>query len=112
MNFILYFSLVLIKLRNDCLNYLTKIQIDSSIKLYHSARNENLSTFIKSLKMKRSHDTRDTQKYWSSADCNYDSNVEFYCNGRLPVFNEWTTENAKLVRRKEGNQNHSLLFFF
>jgi len=47
--------------------------------------------------MKRSHDARDIQKTWSSIDCNNDSNIEFYCNGRLPVFNEWISENAKQV---------------
>jgi hypothetical protein len=48
--------------------------------------------------MKRSHDARDVQKIWSSNDCNDDSTIEFYCNGRLPVFNEWNTENTKKVK--------------
>ncbi len=47
--------------------------------------------------MKRSYDARDVQKIWSSNDCNNDPNIEFYCNGRLPVFNEWISENSKQV---------------
>jgi hypothetical protein len=50
--------------------------------------------------MKRSHDARDIQKLWSPNDCNNDANIEFYCHGRLPVFNEWTTENTKKVIEK------------
>lgn len=87
----------MLKLRNNVIDYLSQLKIDYSIKLYHSSKTENLSTFIKSLKMKRSHDARDIQKKWSSIDCNNDSNIEFYCNGRLPVFNEWISENAKQV---------------
>ncbi len=49
--------------------------------------------------MKRSYDKRDIQKIWSTMDCNFDSNIEFYCHGRLPVFNEWNSENAKRVCR-------------
>jgi hypothetical protein len=86
-----------LKLRNNVIDYLSQLKIDYSIKLYNSSKTENLSTFLKSLKMKRSHDARDIQKKWSSIDCNNDSNIEFYCNGRLPVFNEWISENAKQV---------------
>jgi ERCC4-type nuclease len=94
-----FFSfLVMLKLRHNVIDYLSKLKIDYSIKLYHSSKTENLSTFIKSLKMKRSHDARDVQKIWSSNDCNDDSTIEFYCNGRLPVFNEWNTENTKKVK--------------
>lgn len=88
------------KLRHDCIDYLSKLQMDSSIRLYHSSRSDCLSIFIKSLKMKRLYDIRDVQKTWSSIDCNYDSSIEFYCNGRLPVFNQWKSENAKCVCRK------------
>jgi hypothetical protein len=97
------------KLRNNVIDYLSKLKIDYSIKLYHSAKTENLSTFIKSLKMKRSHDARDVQKVWSANDCNNDPDIEFYCNGRLPVFNEWNTENTKQVIRMTEKEN--LLFF-
>jgi hypothetical protein len=54
--------------------------------------------FIKSLKMKRSQYARDVQKSWSPEDCLHDANIEFFCNGRLPVFNEWDSEIAKQVR--------------
>ncbi len=47
--------------------------------------------------MKRFYDKRDIQKIWSTIDCNFDSNIEFYCDGRLPVFNEWISPNAKQV---------------
>jgi len=47
--------------------------------------------------MKRILDKCDIQKIWSTIDCDFDPNIEFYCNGRLPVFNEWTTPNAKHV---------------
>jgi len=97
------------KLRNNVIDYLSKLKIDYSIKLYHSAKTENLSTFIKSLKMKRSHDARDVQKVWSANDCNNDPDIEFYCNGHLPVFNEWNTENTKQVIRMTEKEN--LLFF-
>ena len=50
--------------------------------------------------MKRLYEIRDTQKTWSAIDCDYDSNIEFYCHGRLPVFNEWHSENAKCVCRE------------
>jgi hypothetical protein len=93
----LFIYLVLNKLRTNVIDYLSKLKIDYSIKLYHSSKTENLSTFIKSLKMKRSHDARDIQKIWSPNDCNNDLNIEFYCNGRLPVFNEWNSENTKQV---------------
>ncbi len=96
--FSFFFFLVMLKLRHNVIDYLSKLKIDYSIKLYHSSKTENLSTFIKSLKMKRSHDARDVQKIWSSNDCNDDSTIEFYCNGRLPVFNEWNTENTKKVK--------------
>ncbi|CAF1686728.1 unnamed protein product, partial [Adineta ricciae] len=86
---------ILTKLRLDCIDYLSKLRIDYSIRFHHSSRNENLSIFIKSLKMKRLYEIRDVQKTWSAIDCDYDSNIEFYCNGRLPVFNEWHSENAK-----------------
>ncbi|CAF2410229.1 unnamed protein product [Rotaria sp. Silwood2] len=91
---------ILVKLRSNIIDYLSKLKIDYSIKLYHSSKAENLSTFIKSLKMKRSHDARDIQKNWSPIDCNNDPNIEFYCNGRLPVFNEWASENAKQFFQK------------
>jgi hypothetical protein len=111
-SFLTKFSvLVLVKLRNSSIDYLCKLKIDYTIKLHHSSKTENLSTFIKSLKMKRSHDARDVQKIWSSSDCNNDPNIEFYCNGRLPVFNEWITENAKQVIRNT-KVKFSLLTFF
>ncbi|CAF1340535.1 unnamed protein product [Adineta steineri] len=91
---------MIVKLRNNVTDYLSRLKIDYSIKLYHSTKTEKLSTFIKSLKMKRSHDNRDVKKIWSSNDCNNDANIEFYCNGRLPVFNEWITENAKQFFQK------------
>jgi hypothetical protein len=94
-----FYLLVMLKLRTSVIDYLSKLKIDYSIKLYHSSKTENLSTFIKSLKMKRSYDARDIQKIWSSNDTNNDPNIEFYCNGRLPVFNEWISENAKRVNR-------------
>ena len=47
--------------------------------------------------MKRSYDARDVQKNWLAIDSNNDPNIEFYCNGRLPVFNEWNTQNTKQV---------------
>ena len=47
--------------------------------------------------MKRSYLARDIQKIWSLTDCNNDLNIAFYCHGRLPVFNEWISENAKQV---------------
>ncbi|CAF3441956.1 unnamed protein product [Rotaria socialis] len=90
----------LIKLRKDCSDYLSKLNMDCSIQLYPSLKNENLSVFIKSLKVKRSADMRHVKQNWSSIDCNYDSNIQFYCDGRLPVFNEWTSENAKCFFRK------------
>jgi len=89
--------LVLFKLRNQSVDYFSKLKIDYSIKLYHSSQNENLPIFIKSLKMKRACDKHDIQKIWSTIDCDFDPNIEFYCNGRLPVFNEWTSPNAKHV---------------
>lgn len=98
----------MIKLRNNVVDQLSKSKIDYSLKTYHSSKAENLSTFIKTLKMKRSHDARDVKKAWSSADCNNDQNIEFYCNGRLPVFNEWNSENAKQVRKY---LNESFIFF-
>ena len=73
------------------------MKFDYTIKLYPGSKTENLSPFIKSLKMKRNQDARDVQKVWSSKDCNEDPNIEFYCGGRLPVFNEWTSDNAKQV---------------
>ncbi len=85
------------KLRNQSIDHFLKLKLDYSIKLYHSSRTENLSTFIKSLKMKRLSDKREIQKIWSTFDCNFDPNIEFYCNGRLPVFNEWISQNAKYV---------------
>ena len=97
--YFIHIHLVLMKLRDDCINYLSKLNIDYSMKLYNSSRNENISIYIKSLKMKRSYDKRDVQKIWSTMDCNFDSNIEFYCHGRLPVFNEWNSENAKHVCR-------------
>jgi hypothetical protein len=80
------------------MNYLSKLNLDYSIKLYHTTRNENLSVFIKSLKMKRLNDKGIIQKIWSTIDCNFDPHIEFFCNGRLPVFNEWTSPNAKEVK--------------
>ncbi len=74
-----------------------KMKIDYTIKLQPSSKND-ISTFIKTLKMRRSLDARDVKKKWTSDDCNHDPNIEFYCDGRLPVFNEWTSENAKMVR--------------
>lgn len=47
--------------------------------------------------MKRAYDKREIQNIWSKIDCNFDSNIEFYCQGRLPVFNEWNSQNAKHV---------------
>ncbi|UJR20979.1 hypothetical protein I4U23_024085 [Adineta vaga] len=91
---------VMVKLRHNVIDYLSQLKLDYSIKLYNSSKAENLSTFIKSLKMKRSHDARDVQKKWSSLDCNNDPQIEFYCNDRLPVFNEWISENAKQFFRK------------
>lgn len=94
---ILLCFIVLVKLRHTVVDYLSRLKIDYSIKLYHSSKTENLSTFIKSLKMKRSHDAREVQKIWTSNDCNNDPTIEFYCNGRLPVFNQWNSENSKQV---------------
>ena len=91
--------LVMLKLRNGVVDYLSRLKLDYTLKLYNSAKSEHLSAFLKSLKMKRSHDARDVQKKWLSSDCNNDPNIEFYCNGRLPVFNEWISENAKQVCR-------------
>lgn len=91
--------LVLVKLRNNCIQYLSKLKIDSSVKLCPLSRHENISVLVKTLKLKRSLDTHDVKQAWTSMDCNYDPNIEFYCNGRLPVFNEWTSENAKKVRK-------------
>ncbi len=100
----------MLKLRHNVIDYLSQLKIDYSIKLYNSAKTENLSTFIKSLKMKRSHDARDVQKIWSSNDCNDDSTIEFYCHGRLPVFNEWNTENTKKVKIKSREMMIGSLF--
>ncbi|CAF1023231.1 unnamed protein product [Adineta ricciae] len=91
---------VMLKLRNGVVDYLSRLKLDYTLKLYNAAKSEHLSAFLKSLKMKRSHDARDVQKKWLSSDCNNDSNIEFYCNGRLPVFNEWISENAKQFFRK------------
>jgi hypothetical protein len=91
--------LVLLKLRNSAIDYLSRLKLDYTIKLYPSSKTENLSIFIKSLKMRRSHDARDIKKVWTANDCDYDENIEFYCDGRLPVFNEWISENAKQVER-------------
>ena len=98
----------MIKLRNNVIDYLSRLKIDYTIKLYQSSKTENLSTFIKSLKMRRSHDARDIQKSWTMNDCNNDPNIEFYCHGRLPVFSEWNTENTKQVIEKIGE----LVLFF
>jgi len=91
---------ILSKLRNSVIDYLSELKLDYTIKLYQSTKTEHLSAFIKSLKMKRSHEARDARKLWSSDDSNADKNIEFYCHGRLPVFNEWTSENAKEFFRK------------
>jgi hypothetical protein len=101
----------MLKLRTNVIDYLSKLKIDYSIKLYHPSKTENLSTFIKSLKMKRSYDSRDIQKIWSTNDSNNDPNIEFYCNGRLPVFNEWTSENAKQVNEKEKKIIYNCFLF-
>jgi hypothetical protein len=98
------------KLRNYCIDYSSKLKLDYSIRLHPSSKTENLSIFIKSLKMKRSFDIDDIQKTWSATDCNYDSKIEFYCNGRLPVFNEWISENAKCVSRQEEIKIYCLIF--
>ena len=74
------------------------MQLDYTIKSYPSTKVDHLSMFIKSLKMKRSQYARDVQKSWKAEDCLHDPNIEFFCNGRLPVFNEWDSENAKQVR--------------
>lgn len=91
---------ILVKLRSNVIDYLSKLQIDYSIKLYPSTKAENLSMFIKTLKTKRLMDSRDVQRLWSADDCEHDSNIEFFCNGRLPVFNEWNTESTKNFFRK------------
>ena len=83
------------------IDYLSRLKLDYSTKLYPSTKSENLSTFIKSLKMKRLCDARDVQKIWSPTDCHNDPDVEFYCNGRLPVFSRWDTENTKQVEEQQ-----------
>jgi len=103
------------------IDHLSKLQIDYSLKLYPSTKAENLSMFIKTLKTKRLADSREVQKVWSADDCEQDSTIEFFCNGRLPVFNQWQTENAKkffrtvwstscpvLVRRVHENLSKTL----
>ena len=94
---ILISPLVLVQLRDQCITYLSKLKLDYSLELNHSRRDENLSIFVKSLKMKRSNDKDDIQRIWSTMDCNFDPNIEFYCDGRLPVFNEWNSPNSKDV---------------
>lgn len=75
------------------------MKIDYSMKLYSSFRNENLSMFIKTLKKYRMIDQHNIQRIWSTIDCNFDPHIEFYCHGRLPVFNEWTSSSAKDVKK-------------
>ena len=104
------FFQVLVKLRHNVIDYLSKLKLDYSTKLYPSSKAENLSAFIKSLKMKRSHLARDIQKVWSSNDCNNDSNIEFYCHGRLPVFNEWFSDNSKQVSQKIALFSYKFIF--
>lgn len=101
----------MLKLRNNVIDYLSQLKLDYSIKLYPSAKTENLSTFIKSLKMRRSHDARDMKKIWSEDDCNTDPDIEFYCDGRLPVFNRWDTDNTKQVSNEIGLKNLHRIFF-
>lgn len=100
---------VLLKLRNSVIDYLSRLKLDYTIKLYPSSKNEHLSAFIKSLKMKRSHEARDARKVWTSSDCKDDKNIEFYCHGRLPVFNEWISENAKEVSGNERSIDFSFV---
>jgi hypothetical protein len=50
--------------------------------------------------MKRLYEECNIKKIWSTIDCNFDPNIEFYCNGRLPVFNEWISPNAKQVENQ------------
>ena len=92
------YALVLLKLRNSSIDCSSRLQLDYTIKSYPSTKVDHLSMFIKSLKMKRSQYARDVQKSWSLEDSLHDPNIEFFCNGRLPVFNEWDSENAKQVR--------------
>ena len=107
----LFSSIVLLPLHHQCLTYLSKLKLDYSLQLYHSKRNEHLPIFLKNLKMRRFNDKDDIQRVWSTIDCNFDRNIEFYCNGRLPVFNEWTSPSAKDVfNRISFNQNKSFRF--
>ena len=96
-NIVSFLALVVLKLRNSVIDYLSRLKLDYSIKLYNSAKSEHLSAFIKSLKMRRAHDSREIKKVWSTSDCNDDPDIEFYCHGRLPVFNRWNTDNTKQV---------------
>lgn len=81
--------------------------------MYPATKHENLSFFIKSLKMRRSHEAREVQKVWTPNDCNNDDQIEFYCHGGIPVFNEWTSENAKQVSgHDEDRPLHHRLFAF
>lgn len=86
------------------MEYLTKMKIDYSMKFNSSSRHDHLSKFIKTLKKNRIVDQHNVQQIWSTIDCNFDPNIEFYCHGRLPVFNEWISSVAKDVK--------SLHFFF
>lgn len=45
-------------------------------------------------------DQHNIQRIWSTIDCNFDPHIEFYCHGRLPVFNEWTSSSAKYFFQK------------
>lgn len=89
--------LVLTDLRDDCVNYLSKLEINHTSKMSPTKDDETLSEFLRNLKIKRADDAAQVQIFWSSIDCNDDPNIEFYCNGRLPVFNEWNSTNAKRV---------------
>lgn len=84
--------------------YFTKMKIDYSMKFNSSSRNDHLSKFIKTMKKNRIVEQHNVQQIWSTIDCNFDPNIEFYCHGRLPVFNEWISSVAKDVK--------SLPFFF
>ena len=90
-------ELELVYAQTDAMAHLSQLKLQYPIQLDNSSRCVNLSSFIKSLQMKRSCDAPEVRTRWSSAHCNYDTSIEFYCRGRLPVFTEWESPNAERV---------------
>ncbi|CAF0777423.1 unnamed protein product [Didymodactylos carnosus] len=91
-------------LKMKCIEYLRSRSINYEDTLdisdLPSTANNITSTFIRNLYTTRRNEAQNVQKVWEKCDCDDNPNVEFYCNNRLPVFNEWTTEKSKKFFKK------------